>query len=413
MLLGMALLGIAEAPTHRRHTLRCRQVGNFRLFLASQAVSQSATWLQFLALAWLASELTGSGTALGWITVATFGPLLVLGPWTGALADRVDKHRLLIATQFLIVCQAAVLGVVVLAGANTVSVVYGLTIAFGLLHAVETPVRRAFVAELVDEDRIQHAVGLTGAITAIGRVLGTLCAGALIAASGIGWCFVATAIGYLIALATLLLMRSDALHITEVVRETGSARAGLRYAWRVPELRITLSMTAILATFGFNHQVLVPLLADHTFDGGVGAYTLLYTAIGVGSVFGALAVARHREIDVRFLAGAIIAFGLANGLLAISPNLALAAVAGVATGVTASLFVTASTALLQQRCAPAMRGRVMALAAIVLLGGLPIGAPIIGWIADFAGPRAGVAVGSMAAVLAGAVALQRRHRTVR
>ena len=346
MLLGMALLGIAAASTDRRHALRCKRVGNLRCFLASQAVSQSGTWLQFLALAWLASELTGSGTALGWITVATFGPLLVLGPWTGAFADRVDKHRLLIATQFLIVCQAAVLGAVVLVGASTVSMVYGLTIAFGLLHAVETPVRRAFVAELVDEDRIQHAVGLTGAITAIGRLIGTLCAGALIAWAGVGWCFVATAVGYLIALTTLLRHASRrAPHHRGGTRTRGGA-GGPPIRWRVPELRITLSMTAILATFGFNHQVLVPLLANHTFDGGVGAYTLLYTAIGVGSVFGALAVARHREIDMRFLAGAIIAFGLANGLLALSPNLALAAVAGVATGVTASLFVTASTALL-------------------------------------------------------------------
>ena len=269
------------------------------------------------------------------------------------------------------------------------------------------------MAELVDEDRIQHAVALTGAITAMGRVVGMLSTGALIASSGIGWCFIAAAISYLIAVTTLLLMRRDALHITEAVREPGAAWAGLRYAWRVPELRITLVMTGILATFGFNHQVLVPLLADHTFDGGVGTFTLLYAAIGGGSVFGALAVARRRAVDFRFLAGAIIAFGLANGLLAISPNLALAAVAGVATGVTASLFVTASTALLQQRCAPAMRGRVMALAAMVLLGGLPIGGPIVGWIADLAGPRAAVTVGSMAAILAGAVALQRRDRTVR
>ena len=400
-----------NTPGDRRHALRSPQRRNFRLFLVSQVASQSGTWLQFVALAWLASELTGGGAALGWIAVATFGPLLVLGPWTGALADRVDKHRLLIATQFLVIGQAAALGAVVLAEVGTVALVYGLTLGYGVLHAVENPVRRAFLAELVGEDRIAPAVSLNGAITAVGRVLGPLAAGALIASAGIGWCFIVNAVCQLTVLAVLLLIRRDALHITEAAREPGAARAGLRYVWRVPELRIALLLTGVVATFGFNHQVLIPLLAHQTFDGGVGTYTLLYTAISVGSIFGALAVSRLREIDLRFLAGAIIAFALANALVAISPNVTLAVVAGFATGATALLFVTASTALLQQRCAPAMRGRVMALAAMVLLGGLPIGAPIIGWIADFAGPRTAVAVGSMAALLAGALVL--RHLTSR
>ena len=397
---------MAKAPTDRRHALGSLQLRNFRLFLASQVASQSGTWLQFVALAWLAADLTGSGAALGWVTAATFGPLLVLGPWTGALADRVDKHRLLIATQLLVAGQAAALSVVVLGGVDTVALVYGLTLGYGLLNAVETPVRRAFVAELVGEDRIPNAVSLNSAITAAGRVLGPISAGALIASAGIGWCFLANAVSYLIALTALLLMRRDELHITEPATEPGAARAGLRYAWSVPELRIALLLTGVVATFGFNHQVLIPLLADQTFDGGVGAYTLLYTAMSIGCVLGALAVARRREIDLRFLAGAIIAFAVANALVALSPNLALAVVASVGAGATALLFVTASTALLQHRCASAMRGRVMALAAMVLLGGLPIGGPIVGWVADLAGPRAGVAVGSLAALLAGAVVLR-------
>jgi MFS family permease len=292
-----------------------------------------------------------------------------------------------------------------------VALVYGLTLGYGLLNAVEAPVRRAFVAELVDKDRISDAVSLNSAITAAGRVLGPLCAGALIASVGIGWCFIANAVCYLAALTAVLLMRRGELHITEAPRESGAVRAGLRYAWSVPELRIALLLTGVVATFGFNHQVIIPLLAHQTFDGGVGAYTLLYTAMMVGAVVGALAVAGRREIDLRFLAGAILAFAVANALVAVSPNLALAAVTSVGAGATALLFVTASTALLQRRCAPAMRGRVMALAAMVLLGGLPIGGPIVGWIADLAGPRTGVAVGSVAALLAGAVVL--RHLPAR
>ena len=204
-------------------------------------------------------------------------------------------------------------------------------------------------------------------------------------------------------------MRRDELQITEPATEA-AVRAGFRYAWSVPELRIALLLTGVVATFGFNHQVLIPLLAGEVFHGGVGAYTLLYTAMMVGSVVGALAVARRREIDLRFLAGSMITFAVANALVAVSPNLTLAAVASVGAGAAALLFVTASTALLQRRCAPAMRGRVMALAAMVLLGGLPIGGPIVGWVADFAGARVGVTVGSIAALVAGAVTL--RHLRV-
>ena len=394
------------AKAHRRNTLRSLQVRNFRLFLSSQIASQSGTWLHFVGLAWLAEELTGSGAAIGWVTVATFGPLLVLGPWTGALADRADKHRLLIATQMLVAVAAAALGVAVLAGVNSMALVYGLTLGYGLLYAVESPVRRAFVGELVGEDRIPNAVSLFNAVSAAGRVLGPILAGVLIASAGVGWCFVVNAVGYVIALTGLLVLRIDELHIAEVTPEQGAARAGLRYAWSIPELRTALLLTGVVATFGFNHQVLVPLLARQTFDGGVGAFTLLYAAIGVGSIVGALAVARREDIGLRFLVGAIVAFAAANGMVAASPSLALAVVAGVGAGATALLFVTASTALLQRRCAPAKRGRVMALAAMVLLGGIPIGGPIVGWIADVAGPRAGVGVGSVAALLAAAVVLR-------
>lgn len=387
--------------------VRCRRRRNFRLFLASQGASQSGTWLQFVSLAWLAAELTGSGTALGWIAAATFGPLLVAGPWTGALADRVDKHRLLIATQLLVAGQAVALGALILTGTASVALLYGVALTFGLLHAVENPLRRAFLAEIVEEDLIPRAVSLNGAITAAGRVLGPVSAGALIASAGIGWCFVAIAVGYLIALGMLMLMRRSALRTTEAVPERGAVRAGLRYAWRVPELRIALMLTAVVATFGFNHQVVIPLLAEQTFAGGVGTYTLLYTAVGVGSVAGALSVARRDEIDVWFLTVAVIAFAVANGMIALSPNLAVAVFACAAAGATATLFVTAAIALLQQRCDPAMRGRVMALSAMVVLGGLPIGGPIVGWICDVAGPRSGVAVGSLAALLAAAAVARR------
>jgi MFS family permease len=310
----------------------------------------------------------------------------------------------------LVAGAAAALGVAVLAGVDSLAVVYGLTFGYGLLTAVDTPVRRAFVAELVGEDRIPNAVSLYNAVFAAGRVIGPLFAGALIASAGVGWCFVVNAVSYLIAVAGLLLVRRRELHMTEATREPGAVLAGLRYAWRLPELRVALLLTGVVATFGFNHQVLVPLLAHQTFDGGVGTFTVFYAAIGVGSIFGALAAAHRQEINPRWLVGALAAFAAANGMVALSPSVALAVIAAAGAGGAALLFVTAATALLQSRCAPAMRGRVMALTAMVLLGGLPIGGPMVGWIADVAGPRMGVAVGSVAAVLAGVVVLRHLPR---
>ncbi len=388
------------AAPHRAPTHPPRR--NLGLFLGSQIASQSGTWLQIVALAWLAADLTGSGAALGGIVVATLGPLLVLGPWTGALADRADKHRLLRVTQALIVGQSVVFGAVVLNGVTSMTPVYALALTFGVLHAVETPVRRAFLAELVDVDQIPRAVSLSSGIIAAGRVVGPVLAGALIVSVGIGWCFIATAVSYTVALGVLWMIRRSALLITKPATERGAALAGLRYAWSVPELRMALMLVAVVATFGFNHQVIIPLLTEHAFYGGAGTYTLLYVAIGVGSIVGALAVARRDQIDMRFLVGAVLAFAMTNSIIAFSPSLALAAVGCFVTGVAAALFVTAAVALLQQRCAPAMRGRVMALSSMVVVGGLPIGGPIVGWIADIAGPRAGVAFGSVAALLGAA-----------
>ncbi|MCH9666735.1 MAG: MFS transporter [Actinomycetia bacterium] len=394
------------APARDRNPLRRRRTANFRLFLASQVASHGGTWLQFVALAWLASELTGSGAALGWIAVATFGPLLVLAPWAGALADRVDKRRLLIVVQLMMAAQALVLGALVLAELDNLISIYCLAFAYGVIHAIEAPVRRAIVAELVGQEHIPRAVSLTNVVAAVGRVVGPLGAGALIATAGIGWCFVANAVSYLIALTALLWIDRAALLVAEAESTPGAVRAGLRYAWRVPRLRIALTLTAVVATFGFNHQVVIPLLAARVFDGGVGGYTMLYTALSAGSVVGALLVMRRRHIELRLLTRAVIAFAVANGCLAVSPNLVLAAGASFAAGAGALLFVTAAAALLQQSCAPAMRGRVMALFAMVLLGGIPLGAPIVGAIADVAGPRAAVAMGSVAAVAAGLCTLR-------
>lgn len=395
------------------HSAGALRVPNFRLHLASQSVSQAGTWLQLVALSWLAFELTGSGTALGWIAAATFGPFLVVGPWAGALADRVDQLRLLAVVQLLAAVPAAALGVLALTGLINTPILVGIALVTGVIHAVENPVRHAFVSELVEHPLVPAAVSLTSAVGAAARVLGPLGAGAVLVTADIGWCFMANAVSHLVALACLLAMRRRQLHAIPGGGEDASVAAGLRYAWRVPELRTALLLTAVVATFGFNHQVLMPLLAHRTFAGDAGTYTLLYSAMSIGALLGALVAARRGSVDIRFLGRATVGFGAATGLLALAPTLPIAVLAGAVSGAAGLLFVASATALLQQRSDPAMRGRVMALAAMVIVGGHPVGGPIVGWVAELTGPRSGLALAAVVALTAGAAVLSRLRSPTR
>lgn len=391
-------------PSTELTPLRAPVAGNLRLFLGGQAVAQCGTWVQFIALGWLGYQLTGSATALGWVTAATFGPLLVLGPWLGAVIDRCDTRRVLLAAQCLVGAQAAGLGMLVLTGTITVPLLYLVTLAYGLCYAVENPARHAIVAELVEPPTIPRAVSLASATAAGGRVLGPVTAGLLLAWSGLGWCFAATSGCYLLAF--LLIRRTELVAAERITQEPGQVVAGLRYAWRERELRIALLLTAVVTTFGFNHQVVVPLLAEQTFDGGAGTYTLLYSAINAGAVLGALGVARRIDVGLPFLGRAALAFAVALGVVAVAPTLPLAVLGAALTGVTGLLFTTAATALLQTKSAPAMRGRVMALAAMVVLGGLPVGGPVVGVVADLLGPRGALGAGALIALVAALTVLR-------
>lgn len=380
------------------------RVRNFRLFLAGQGVSQAGSWLQLVALGWLAFDLSGSGTAIGWVIAASYGPVLVLSPWAGALADRRDKRRLLGCVQTLIAGQAATLAILVLTGSVTVTLLMLLALGHGLLHAVENPTRRALVAETVSALDVVNATSLTSTGTAAARVIGPLGAGGLVLGPGIGWCFAVNVACTAAGVVGLAAMRSRGLHgVGPAATGSDPVRAGLRYARESPELRATLLLTAVVCTLGLNHHVVIPVMAERTFAGGAGTYTLLYTAMSVGAVAGGIAVARRADAELRFLGRAALGFGVALALVAIAPTVAVAVPAAVLAGAAGSQFVCGSTAVLQTRCAPTMRGRILALSAVVLVGSTAVGGPIIGWLAEHLGPRWGLGVGAAAALIAGAV----------
>jgi MFS family permease len=391
-------LHTAASDTFRSLTHR-----NFRLFFAGQLVSQTGTWLSMVTQTLLVLKLTDSGVALGLLMAFQFGPMLLLGAWAGAVADRSDKRTMLITLQALAMAQSIVLGVVVLSGAATVPVIYALAAAQGFITAFDNPVRRSFVVEMVPADDLPNAVSLNSAIMTGSRVLGPAIAGALVLTVGYGWPFIIDGFSYTAVIAGLVMMRPGELFRSPPMpHRKGQVREGLRYIRSEPNLLVPLIMMALIGTFAFNFQVTVPLLVKGPLAGGTGTFTLLFSVLSLGSLIGALATARRSRVTPQQLVNAAAAFGVAMVLLAISPSLGVAFPVSVLIGLASIAFMTTSTAIVQLLAGPEYRGRVLAIQGMVFLGSTPIGGPIVGWVSDAIGPRAGIALGAIACFAAAA-----------
>ncbi len=347
-------------------------------------------------------ELTHSGVAVGLLAAAQFGPVLIIGPWAGLVADRSDKRRLLMIVQAIAMAQSFALAALAFSGHPSVVAVYAVAFVGGITVAFDNPARRAFVVEMVPEDAITNAVSLNSALMTCARVVGPALAGLLVATVGFGWCFVADALSYIAVLIGLWMIRTSELRPSPVTaRAKGQVRAGLRYARSVPELWVPLVMMAVIGTLSYNFQVVFLLFAERSLGGTATTFTLLYAAVSIGSLIGALAAARRTSITVRVVALAAVAFGSMMGVLTFVPGQALAFLVCLLVGIASMTFMTASTAIVQIRSDPEMRGRVLALQAMVFLGSTPIGGPIVGWICQNYGARYGLAVGALAALGAG------------
>jgi MFS family permease len=379
---------------------------NFRLFFAGQIVSVTGTWMQSVATAWLVLKLTGSSVALGIQLALNFGPILVLGAWAGLLADRRDKRVILIATQSAFALQALALWVLVFAGAAQLWMVYALSLYAGVVTAIDNPARQSFYAEMVGHKELTNAVSLNSAVMTGTRIVGPALAGVLIATVGLAPSFLFNGISYVAVIAALVAMRADELYREVVlVRGRGQLREGLAYVRRTPGLLLPLTWMAVIFTFSFNFSVLFPVLATRVFDGDAGMYATMLSVIGVGSLLGALAMARQQEPNPRRLAVAAVAFGAASVLASAAPTLWSELVILVPMGIVSMVFMITGNSTLQLSSRADMRGRVMALYGIVFLGGSPIGAPVAGSVADRFGPRTGVALGGFIAVATGLVGL--------
>ncbi len=384
-------------------TFRSFASRNFRLFFAGQLISQAGTWMQSVAITWLVFALTGSGIALGLVTAAEYLPILVLGAWSGVIADRVDRHRLMLCTQSAFLILAVTLSVLTLSDRITVGALFGLSLAFGIINAFDNPSRRALVVELVPEPDVPNAVGLNSALMTGSRVVGPALAGLLIAGPGAGVCFVVNAVTYMAVIVALLRMNRALFRSSpRVAKAKGQLREGLRYLWRTPELRLPIILIAVVGTLAFNYQVTLPLLAERTFHGTASTFTMLFATLSLGSVVGALVVARRTTVGLQFLVRSGVGLALATLALAAAPTLPLAVLATLVVGFSNVLMISGANTVVQLEAAPPMRGRVLALLTVVFLGSTPIGSPIIGALSELTDVRVALALGGLATGLAAA-----------
>jgi predicted MFS family arabinose efflux permease len=359
--------------------------------------------MQTVAEMWLIVQLTGSGAAVGLTAGLQFLPVLLFGAWGGVLADRLDKRRLLTVTQLLMALPAITLWALTAHGHVETWMVFALVLARGSVNAIDNPARQAFVMEMVGADRVVNAVALNSVIVHSARIVGPAAAGGVIALLGVAPCFAVNAATFVVMVIALRSMDPALLQrVPRAGREPGQLRSALAYVRRTPELWIPLAMMVLVGTVSFNFQVLLPLLAAVTWHGSAGTYAALTASMGIGSVLGALAAGARGRVTPRILVLASAMFGSAELLVALAPSFPLQALALVPLGAASVTFAAGVNSSLQLAADPAVRGRVMALYSVVFLGSTPIGAPLVGWLAELAGPRAGLYAGAAAALAAAA-----------
>ncbi|MGI9063934.1 MAG: MFS transporter [Pseudonocardiaceae bacterium] len=381
---------------------------NYRLYASGQVVSLVGTWMQRIAQDWLVFELSGrSPVALGIAVALQFAPTLVLSLWAGVLADRYDKRRLLIAVQIAMGLCGLVLGVLDVSGVVALWHVYLLCVVLGTFSAVDVPVRQAFAIELVGPGQVTNAVALNSMTFNIARILGPAVAGLMIVAVGTGWVFLINAVSFAGVVAGLLAMDAAGLHRSAPVpRHRGQLVEGLRYVRGRPELIVLLSLVFFVATFGLNFHTTLAVVAVHVFGRGADAYGLLSALLAVGTLTGAAFAARRSgrgRPRLRVVIGGAVAFGALSVVVGLMPTYELFALLLVPCGAAALTFTTAANSAVQLSVDPQLRGRVMGLYMLLFLGGNPLGAPLMGWIAQEVGGRAPIIVGGVVSMLAGLV----------
>jgi MFS family permease len=417
-----------QRPTPERRAVRPRrswprplaalEVRDYRLYLSSQMVATTGLWMQRIAQDWLVLELTGSVTAVGIAVALQFLPVLLFGLVGGVVADRYPKRTILIITQSLAALMALTLGTLALTGAVQAWHVYIVATVLGFVTVVDNPTRQVFVSELVGQQHIRNAVSLNSSVFQLGALLGPAASGALIHAVGQGWSFLINAASCLLVVTMVAIIRpKNAAPTAAPTQRKGQLREGLRYIRRTSEVAWAIALAATIGVFGLNMPVILAAFADHVFTQGVSGYSLYNSLTAVGALTGAiLSARRHSTPRLRMLTSTLVVLGAMLVLASLAPTSWLFGILLVAVGFCTLQFLTGANSLVQTTCTPAMRGRVMSVYLLVLLGGQALGGPSVGWLIDHYGARASMlGCGSLVAVVAvsaGLAMARRSHLTL-
>lgn len=381
---------------------------NYRIWFVGAMVSNIGAWMNRTAQDWLIlTELTNEDAAAVGVAMALqFGPALVIGPYAGIIADRFAGRKLLALTQALQGVLALGLGAIVVLDVAELWMVYVFALALGITTALDAPVRQTFVGELVGPAQLPNAVALNSASFNVARLIGPAVAGLLVAVIGAGWVIAINGMTYAATLIALAALRGDQLHpLKKEKKGRGQLKAGIQYVRRRGDLVVVFTMVFLVGTFGFNFGIFTATMARVEFDRDATAFGLLSSILAIGSVTGALLSARRERPRLRVIALSALGFSFSTLAAALMPTFETFAIALVLVGFTSLTMITSSNAYVQTTTRPAIRGRVTALYLTIFMGGTPLGSPLIGFVANEAGPRWALVVAALSGLAATAVAV--------
>ena len=387
-------------------TFASLKIRNYRLYFIGRGISMCGSWMQVVALGWLVLQLSGSGTQLGIVLALQFLPILILGPWGGVIVDRLDKRSLIGWTQSTLGVFAIFISILVFTETMQMWMLYIVALAHGAVRVFDEPARQTFVSEMVDEAHVKNAVSLNATENNLARVIGPSIAGILIAGVGIAFCFLINGLSYIAVVLMLYMMRKKELR-TElpVEKKSGQLMEGFRYVMATPVIRNTLLMMSFIGTFAYEFQVSLPILAKNTFGGDAASYAALMTAMGIGASVGGLYAASRHKIAPHHLVIFAMLFGISIVGVAFMPTLPLAVFSMFFVGLFSINVTSLGQTMVQLETVYEMRGRVMALWGVAMVGSTAIGGPIIGFIGEHAGGRWGLAVGGIITILTAGFAI--------
>lgn len=344
--------------------------------------------MQNISVAWLVVTLTGSAVALGTATALQFLPILFLSLFAGVFIDRFPKRKILIATQTVSAIQALTLWILVSLKVINLWEIYTLSFLLGLVNAFDQPGRQAFVAEMVPDEDLGNAIALNSLVFNAARTVGPAVAGVTIAAVGIAPSFLLNGVSYLGIIATLLLMRKSQLRtfkskVDSTMKE--GLKEGISYAVNKPAIASVLIVLIFIGTFGYNFNTVLPLLTKFVMKGGAEMFGVLTSALGIGSMIGALVVAGRQKPTRRFIYSFATIFGIMDIAISLSRNFILTIILLVSLGIASISYIASTNTSLQMDSPMHLRGRIMGLYVVIFAGSTPIGALFTGFVAEWLG----------------------------